>query len=254
MKPRFKRAHIATLLGLSLVFGISNTGWAGEATQQSRSAAGYLEKLPGDGRRNPETLTDFRLPPGVTPKKQRSQSALLQDGIQCCDYWIYAADTELFDDFDGDGYYTYLRVYFDIDTYFSAADVYVNLYLARPDEPWSLYYESEVFTVFGTSGSDDYEIETELVSGYLPGDYDVLIEVYDAVYDELVISYGPAESAALSFLQLEDVSYDVIGPTQVTISGGHGCGGALSYFTVLWLMMACWARMRRFPPDDREQK
>lgn len=213
-------------------------------SQESLSTAGYLSERPENERRNPETLKEFRGVPEKLSKKKSLSSKTRQDGLQCCDYWIFDAVTELFDDFDGDGYYTYLRVTFDVDTYYSEADVYANLYLARPDEAWSLYFETEVFTLFGTSGSDDYEVETELVSGYPPGYYDVLIEVYDAYTGELVISHGPTKSTALSLLPIESVSYDTVAPVKVIVSDGHGGGGALSLAVIFWLLIAGWAKTR----------
>ncbi len=233
-----------TLSVLLSTLGTAHLAAAENEEQKSLSTAGYLSERPKDQRRNPETLTENRSPSGKLLKKNRLSSNTPQSSPQCCDFWVFEATTELFDDFDGDGYYTYLRVNFDVDTYYSEADIYANLYLARSDEPWTLYYETDVFTVFDTSGSDDYEVETELVSGYPPGYYDVLIEVYDAYTGELVISYGPAESAALSLLPVESVSYDTVVPVRVIVSDGHGGGGTLSLAAIFLLLVAGWARTR----------
>lgn len=245
MKPFVPVKLWIALTALLTGLGTVQIATAENQDRESLSTAGYLSERPQNERRNPETLKEFRSTPRKLLKKNGLSSSTLQDGPQCCDYWIYDTITELFDDFDGDGYYTYLRVIFDVDTYFSEAEVYANLYLARSDEPWSLYYETDVFTLFGSSGNDDYEVETELVSGYPPGYYDVLIEVYDAYTSELVISYGPSESTALSLLPIESVSYDTVAPVTVIVSDGHGGGGTLSFAMIFWLMVAGWAKNQR---------
>ena len=151
----------------------------------------------------------------------------------------------MFDDLDGDGYYTYLRVNFDIDTDFFEADVYVRLFNRGSDGVWIEFYNSETFSIFGSSASDDYEVETELVAGYPPDDYDILIEVYDAFNGDLVVEYGPAESSELSLLPLEDISFDGDLPPPVSISHGGGGGGTLSYLMLLSLLAASRIRQHR---------
>lgn len=231
-------------LGLALA---STVVRAGEAPRESRSAAG-LESERGDAERRPaDQLEDYEPPAEARLTKPAGPTAARMNAASCCAYRIYSATTRLFDDIDGDGFYTYLRVSFDIDTDYFDADVFVRLFMRGDDGRWTQFYQSPVFTIYGSSGSDDYEVETELVAGFPPDDYDVLIEVYDAAYGDLVVEYGPLESSALSFLPLEDVSFDGSLPAPVTISRGGGGGATGLELLVLALLAAAvaWRRRRR---------
>lgn len=216
---------------------------ANESERESRSTAGAVRERTPDSRRDPLKLAP-NVKVEITPKHpaaSRLNSAEKLAAI-CCAFRVYSANTELFDDFDGDGYYTYLRVSFDVDTDFSAADVYADLYLAGPGEPWELFFESDVFTVFGSSPDDDYEVETEFVGGYPPGDYDLLIEIFDAVTGEFVASYGPADSSRLSYLPIEDIDFDSESDSQVFVSAR---GSSLSLMSLALLAAAIKRRSRK---------
>lgn len=207
----------------------------GETERLSRSAAGFESERGGEERRPAAALEDFEPPAEAHLAKPAGPTAAQMQAASCCAFRIYNATTRLFDDFDGDGFYTYLRVNFDIDTDFFDADVFVRLFMRGDSRNWVQFYQSGVFTIYGSSASDDYEVETELVAGFPPDDYDILIEVYDADYGDLVVEYGPLESSALSFLPLEDVSFDSSFPAPVTISRG---GGGVLGLELLALLLA----------------
>ncbi len=69
------------------------------------------------------------------------------------DFWFYLADVELFDDFDGDGYFSGIDLLFDADTYFSRAEVYAVVYLSLEGGPWTEYAETETFVINGENCS-----------------------------------------------------------------------------------------------------
>ena len=159
------------------------------------------------------------------------------------DSWVYEATTDVFADSDADGYYRFLRVQFDVDSIFTEAWVYAEIYVSADGTAWELLYSTDDFEVFGSDPEDDYEVETELVSGYSTGLYDVLIEIYDADTGELVDEFGPNESPEFSLVPLEDSGRDgVILPPPV--SHDHGGGGAVSWLGLGGLLGA-WARRRR---------
>ncbi len=140
------------------------------------------------------------------------------------DFWIYDADVQLFGDDDIDGYFYGVDLLFDADTIYSEADVYAVLYLSFEGGPWNEYAVTEDFTIFGSSGSDEYVLVTELMSGYPTGDYDLLIELFDVFDGAYLASFGPDETSALSFLPLEDFNRDA--PiAEVVIIESHGGGG-----------------------------
>ena len=142
------------------------------------------------------------------------------------DFWIYDADVQLFNDDDNDGYFYGVDLLFDADTIYSEADVYAVLYLSFEGGPWNEYAVTEDFTIFGSSGSDEYVLVTELMSGYPTGDYDLLIELFDTFDGAFVASYGPDETSGLGFLPLEDFNRDAP-VTEVVIIESHGGGGSL---------------------------
>jgi MYXO-CTERM domain-containing protein len=107
-------------------------------------------------------------------------------------------------------------------------------------------YSTDDFSVEGSDPDDDYEVETELVSGYSTGLYDVLIELYDADTGELVDEFGPNESSEFSLLPLEDSGRDglVVANPPVVIVDESG-GGAVTWVGLAGLLGALALRRRR---------
>ena len=167
------------------------------------------------------------------------------------DFWFYDVDVQLFSDRDRDGYFYGIDLLFDADTHYAVADVYAVIYLSYEYGPWNEYAETEDFTIFGTSGTDEYIVETELVSGYPTGNYDILIELYDAWDNTLVASIGPEDTSELSLLPLEDANRDAPsgGTTQVVVNSGGG--GSLSWL-LLFVLLA--VRMTLRPQAARLSK
>ncbi len=152
------------------------------------------------------------------------------------DFWIYDADVNLFNDDDRDGFYHGIDLLFDADTIYSAAEVYAVVYLSLDFGPWNEYGVTEDFWIFGASGTDEYVLVTELMSGYPTGDYDLLIELFDAADDSLLASFGPEDTSALSFLPLEDFNRDEpIADRPIAVS--HGGGGAADAWTMGILLL-----------------
>ena len=89
-------------------------------------------------------------------------------------------------------------------------------------------------TIFGSSGTDDYVIVTDLVSGYPRGDYDILIEVFDAHTGEFLAFFGPEDTSELAFLPLEDMDRDAPA-TETRITVNNGGGGASDIFLLMLL-------------------
>lgn len=154
-------------------------------------------------------------------------------------FWFYSVDVDLFADYDNDGYYFGIDLWFDADTNYAIADVYAVIYLSYEFGPWEEYAETEDITLFGSAASDDYTVETELIAGYPTGDYDILIELYDADTNLFLASIGPEDSSALSYLPLEDSGRDSRGggETQVVVNSGGGSFGWLLLLVPLAIRM-----------------
>jgi hypothetical protein len=156
------------------------------------------------------------------------------------DFWFYMADVVLFNDHDQDGYFNGIDLLFDADTYYDSAQVYAVVYLSFEGGPWNEYAETDDFIISGATGDDEYNIVTELVSGYPSGSYDLLIELYDAWDDSFVAWIGPDETSELAFLQLEDERRDTPEvPEVVVVEEG---GGSLGWGTLLLLTLAAVVR------------
>ena len=174
-----------------------------------------------------------------TPQKEARSAIVSTGAVADPNFWFYDVDVDLFADDDRDGFYWGIKVNFDADTNYSSADVYAVLYLSYEGGPWNEYAETDDITLLGTSGFDDYTVETELVSGYPTGEYDILIELYDAYDSSFLTSYGPSDTSELAYLPLEDSTRDSGGgTTQVVVnSGGGGALGFLLLFALLAVRM-----------------
>jgi hypothetical protein len=157
------------------------------------------------------------------------------------EFWFYDVDVQLYSDVDRDGYYSGIDLAFDADTVYGVADVYAVIYLSYDFGPWNEYAVTEDFTIFGASANDEYVVETDLVAGYITGDYDILIELFDAVDGSFVADIGPDQSSELSFLPLEDIGRDT--PRETTIVVNNGGGGALGMLALLVLFALAAPRL-----------
>jgi hypothetical protein len=218
------------------------------AERVTRAAEGFAKEHPADELRDPRTLQEQRTLAADVQSKPRAASgrasikAATPNATVYGDTWIYEATVTLFADLDADGYAHYVRVRFDADSIYDPATVYAELYLSADGDSWELLYTTKDFTVLGRSPDDDYEVETELVSGYPAGKYDLLIELHDAADGTLLDEFGPDESADLSLLPLEDSTRDgvVVEPPPAH----HHGGGALGWLALPGLAAALFARRR----------
>lgn len=222
-----------------LLAGVSMADTSAEP-RQSQSNGTYSEH-------EPLKLREASLASKDKDAKQRSASV---GAVADLNFWFYDVDVILFSDFDRDGYYFGIDLQFDADTNYAFADVYAVLYLSYEYGPWNEYAETADFTLFGTSATDHYTVETELVSGYPTGNYDVLIELYDADTNAFLTSIGPDEAVELSWLPLEDSTRDSTGggEPQVVVNSG---GGALSWLLLFGLLAV---RMTLRPQAARASK
>jgi hypothetical protein len=163
------------------------------------------------------------------------------------DFWFYSADVVLFGDDDLDGYFFGIDLLFDADTAWSAADVYAVTYLSLESGPWNEYAVTDDFTLLSTSVDDEYNIVTELETGYPAASYDLLIELFDAQTGEYLAGFGPEETSELGFLPLEDFNRDapIIVIADNSHSHSHGGGGAIGVSMLLMLLIASGLRRGR---------
>ncbi|MFB2638927.1 choice-of-anchor H family protein [Shewanella bicestrii] len=167
-----------------------------------------------------------------------SSSATSEDPYRAPVYHSFAifdASSRLFEDFDYDGFYQTFSVTFDVDVFGSylneRADLFAELYLSRNGGPWVHYYTTDVFTIYGDSTQDDYEVLTTLYTGYPTDHYDVLIDVYEVGYSDIVATISADDTDGLYALPLESSDRDRVDEVIVV----EESGGALSIFALLGL-------------------
>ena len=244
---------LASLAAASFVFGSSVCAGqtaAGTEERITRNASGPVGDHAADELRDSTSFELLRRKPGEIAIKPRATTGSVKGSQKVLtngESWIYDARTDLFGDADADGYYRFLRVQLDADTIHTMQDVYAEIYLSADGDSWELLYSTKDFSIWGTDDDDDYEVETELVSGYSTGLYDVLIELYDTDTGEFLDEYGPNESPDFSLVPLEDSGRDGIVVTQppVTIINESGGGGAVSWLALAGLAGALSLRRRR---------
>lgn len=148
------------------------------------------------------------------------------------DFAIYGAISFLEDDYDGDGFYQTFRVVFDADIYSYTekqwSEVYALLYLSKNGGPWTHYFTTDTFIIEGESDLDEYEVITTFLSGYSSDYYDVLIDLYQVGYSDIVASFSSDDSNALYALSLESADYDEPYIEVVETSGG----------SIYWLILS----------------
>lgn len=249
---------IAALLVAAATFAILPAQAASDQSSESRysrSAEGRsgaaADLKPGLAEaltlEHPELLTQGpRIFPGRASRNNKaapsSTASITTADHEGREFLFYDAHSEVFYDFDNDGYYHGFAISFDADVSEGVADVFAELYLSRNGGPWNLYFTTRVFSIFGATSEDEYEVVTELDAGYPPGDYDVLIELYDAASGDFLADFGPDDSFALAFLPLEDAERDL---PPVYHGGYHGGGSSGPILLVLLLLLLARRQLRR---------
>lgn len=143
-------------------------------------------------------------------------------------FYIFDAASRLLRDRDGDAYHSEFRIRFDADSSVGDALVYARLYLRRAGEiDWWLYHETDEFWIFGQSGDDDYFVTTVLEDGFPTSEYDVLVDLYEVGFSDIVATIGPAGTSALSLLPLEEAGLDV--PLELP---GYGIGQVVTQLLI----------------------
>jgi hypothetical protein len=160
------------------------------------------------------------------------------------DFAIYGATSLLQDDYDYDGFYQTFSIRFDADIYSNTpsqiGEVYALLYISKNGGPWTHYYSTDNFIIEGDTDLDEYEVITTFLSGYPTDHYDILIDLYEEGYSDIVTSYSSDDSNALYALSLESADYDE--PYIEVIEVSHG--GSFSIVIILFLLLTYSLRTR----------
>lgn len=175
---------------------------------------------------------------------------------------IYEADVQLLSDLDGDGFHHALNVFFDVDVSVDSSTVYAKLYLSREGGPWVQYFTTGLFNIHLDDFSDAYEVETELMEGYVPGYYAVLIEIYSLDHAHMVASeildYHSLGKDVRIEDRLRDEPYTESSSEYYEeysySSGGGSFAALLIFFLSIQVMIAARRSFALSPRNDSEQK
>jgi len=107
-------------------------------------------------------------------------------------------------DSDGDGYYHQFDISFDIDTNVSSQRIYVTGELHGSTS--QVLFQTDPYTLSGSSGSDTYQVRVLLTDGYATDQYELALNIYDADSGALLLQYDGVDDYRLNNLYLEDSS------------------------------------------------
>lgn len=157
---------------------------------------------------------------------------------------IYSGFAQLIEDIDNDGYYQSFSVTFDADIlspiYGEQAVVYADLYLSKNGGPWTLFYSTDDFVITGEDTEDEFEVVTLLDSGYITDHYDVLIDLYEVGFNDVVATYSSNDSNELYALPLESSDYD---PEYIEVIEYSEHSGGISWLLGLLFMLTMNGRL-----------
>jgi len=124
------------------------------------------------------------------------------------EFEIFDAWVELTGDIDHDGFFHRVKTTFDADVNSPVETVYAKLYLSYEGGPWQQFADSELYEIYHDSIADTYEVVGELIEGYPPGYYEVLIELHSFYHAGVVASRMISSDVEGYAISLEDLSYD----------------------------------------------
>ena len=259
---------LAIILLSTLLLATVFEALATESMQSSRSVGKLQQDESIDlgleiGRR--ETVTRAR--PSVAEDYASRQPARRDAGVanrydQV--FEIYTADVQLISDLDSDNFHHAIRVFFDVDVDYDGATVYAKLYLSRDGEPWSQYFTTDLFSIYGDDEGDAYEVETELLEGYTPGYYAILVEIYSLDHAYMVTSEVLDYHYLGRDIMIEDLAHDelYVEPPVETYeeyyeevhysSGGGSLASLLLVFLIIQLVIAARGPLALSPRNNRD--
>ncbi len=169
---------------------------------KNKQAVSSVSKLQGKNRAQIRNVK-------LTENKQTARFATNSGGYE---FNIFTAESRLITDDDEDGFYQGFSITFDADYLrydeYDQANVYAELYLRKNNGPWLHYYTTESFVIHSDSTDDAFEVVTSLLEGYNTEYYDVLIDLYEVGYSDIVATYSSDDTNALYALPLESADYD----------------------------------------------
>lgn len=273
-----KRVHKVNMLkgiALSVVvlgflsFTISNV-YASELNQASISYGGKTNQLDDDTRNlviaqnshskvydqligkaktktRAQVIAEKQTMPATQAKKingVEKSFAPFNTRVYTPEFTVYDATSFLEDDIDGDGYYQTFGVVFDVDVYNPNGNensvIYAELYISSDGVNWEHYYTTDDFLIQGSNDLDQFEVITTFAEGYRANHYDILIDIYEVGFADIVATYSSDDNNALYALPLESAEYDRVYVEEVVVHAGSN-----SIPFVLFILLIALVRIVR---------
>lgn len=166
------------------------------------------------------------------PQNQPSQAQQSLQDLEAhhfndSDVLIVSVGSSVFSDFDNDGFFTRFSLSFDADVRYGEEWVYANIFLRGGGGDYRFFHSSDAFEIYDTSSFDEYRLDSELVSNYPAGYYDVRIELRDAFNDRLLDAVDASTHRTLFALPLESqdssnfensVDPQILGPLAIDLT------------------------------------
>jgi len=130
------------------------------------------------------------------------------------DVYIFSVGSTVYSDADRDGFFTRFSLRFDADVSYGEEFIFARILLRTNDSDYELFHTSRVFQIYEGLSSDEYELDTRLISNYPAGFYDVRIEVREAGSSQLLDVVDASTHRTLSRLPLESSDLNGIVGTQ----------------------------------------
>lgn len=122
--------------------------------------------------------------------------------------WITQIDSYIYGDRDRDGYFSGLTLTIDADTRQVQNEVYVIIELQPGYGARERLHTTGNFMLYGSSFSDEYRIDIDLLRHYDAAQYDLYIELLDARTNRVLDSVGAQDFNNLRSLPLESEDLD----------------------------------------------
>lgn len=150
------------------------------------------------------------------------------------DTFIGYVGSDLFGDFDADGFYTDLTLEYDIDTQRLGDTVYAEIIFINRAEGWQQTVFSDNFNL----GNQTEFIDLTFNEGYPAGYYDIQLNLIDYLTDEVIADAGQ-EFSSLESLPIESTNNDTFfdGPEPAVDVVVHRSGGSLGWSVILLTLL-----------------
>lgn len=122
--------------------------------------------------------------------------------------WINNTGTLLYGDTDRDSFFSGLSLTIDADTDYRSTRVYVAIDLTDSLQQTERLHTTSDFYVYGTSLSDEYRVDIDLIRNYDTARYSVTLTLIDASTDRVLDRVGEDEFSNLRRLPLESEDLD----------------------------------------------